>query len=139
MGKNSRRKIEQPRGSSRGRPVVCHETGEVFASMAAAAKAKGTKRSNIRQSVRLACRAAGCHWYLADQPNAEPIRFAENKKKPVVNIETGEVFESQAAAAKSVNRSTSSICDAVKSCRTAGGCHWRRATEEEIAQLKSEK
>lgn len=123
----------------RAKAVVCHETGEVFASMTEAAKAKGTTKGVMQHAVRSGCKAGGYHWYLADQPGPALPHFSENIKKPVVNIETGEVFETQSTAAKSINRNRSAISNAVKSGCTAGGYHWRRATEEEIARLENGK
>lgn len=50
-------------------------------------------------------------------------------RKPVVCVETGEVFESISAAAKSVGRTYSTLSEARKSGKTCGGYHWKYAEE----------
>lgn len=51
-----------------------------------------------------------------------------NNKKPVQCVETGEIFESAAAAARAVNiKSKGKIGDAIKNpAKTCGGYHWKR-------------
>jgi hypothetical protein len=51
------------RDHRRGQPVRCVETGEVFATMRAAAKSVGlTNQSNITGAIREGYKAGGYHW-----------------------------------------------------------------------------
>lgn len=53
-------------------------------------------------------------------------RLSQAKKKPVVCVETGEVFDSIEAAAAAINRAATNICACLKGKqKTCGGFHWR--------------
>lgn len=74
------------------------------------------------------------HTDKAKELNRQAHLGANNKmSKPVVCIETQAVFASQGEAGRMMNCDSSTInkcCRGVK--KTAGGYHWRYATEEEI-------
>ena len=55
-------------------------------------------------------------------------RKQETRSKPVVCVETGQVYESQTAAALAVGRSLGAISNALRGAsESAGGYHWRWA------------
>lgn len=56
------RKSQKLCAESRRTPTRCVETGEVFRSRVAAAKAVGRTGSNILQAINLGCRCGGFHW-----------------------------------------------------------------------------
>lgn len=60
--------------------------------------------------------------------------------KKVINIDTGEVFETMLEASKSINhKSITCICACCRGkSKTAGGYHWRYADEVEQENLKGE-
>lgn len=74
------------------------------------------------------------HTEEAKELNRQAHLGNRNKmSKPVVCIETGEMFASQGEAGRAKNCDSSTInkcCRGVK--KTAGGYHWRYATQEEI-------
>ena len=74
------------------------------------------------------------HTEEARELNRQAHLGKNNKmSKPVVCIETGEIFASQGEAGRAKNCSSSTInkcCRGVK--QTAGGYRWRYATQEEI-------
>lgn len=77
------------------------------------------------------------HTEEAKELNRQAHLGAKNKmSKPVVCIETGEIFASQGEAGRMKNCDSSTInkcCRGVK--QTAGGFHWRYATQEEINMI----
>jgi len=63
---------------------------------------------------------------------------AKHKKTPVVCIETNEYFESISEAVRNVEvnrRHLQEVCKGKTTRKTAGGYHWRYATEEEIKNV----
>lgn len=78
------------------------------------------------------------HTEEAKELNRQAHLGAKNKNsKPVVCIETGEIFASQGEAGRAKNCDSSTInkcCNGVK--KTAGGFHWRYATQKEIENIK---
>lgn len=128
---------ETSAAATKKRPVVCVETNETFESIRAAAK-----HCNIdRQCVSRACKdslkmAGGYHWRFKDEQPTEPQPSAvtpagmRTPKRPVVCVETNEVFESISAAARSKNLRITNISRACQTQRnTAGGYHWRFVDE----------
>ena len=74
------------------------------------------------------------HTKESNELNRQAHLGANNKmSKPVVCIETGEIFASQGEAGRAKKCDSTTInkcCRGVK--KTAGGYHWRYATQEEI-------
>lgn len=80
-----------------------------------------------------------CPWCgrrLGGGEGAPPRREtpAEKRRKggmrrasPARCVETGEVFETQTAAALAVGTTPQSVSSAVRDGHRAGGCHWERA------------
>lgn len=64
-------------------------------------------------------------------------RMARTRKKPVVCVETGKVFESLADAANAVGAKViniSRVCRKIPSYRTAGGFHWEYGDEKKVTE-----
>jgi hypothetical protein len=73
------------------------------------------------------------HTDASNEKNRQAHLGAKNKNsKPVICIETGEMFASMGEAGRQKqcnDTSINKVCRGVK--KTAGGFHWRYATEEE--------
>lgn len=112
------------------RRVVCLETGEAFESEKAAAESVGTSAHSIRACVDgKIMTVQGLHWALGGSgASISSIEFMRKRTsaKPVICLETGEVFESAAAAAKAVGlKGSSSLSACLRGkAMTAGGFHW---------------
>lgn len=126
---------------ARSRAVVCWETGEVFESASAAAQAVGLSAPvSIYKAMREHCMAGGYHWYRADQPKPDASELGKGRKRPVICIETGEVFESMSAASAAMGLEPGSVALwlAVQNGGMAAGFHWcykdePRSLEEALA------
>ena len=115
-------------------PVLCEETGEVFPSMAAAAKAFGVSDEAVRQSCDRTIRDPAikghkcwaCPWHfrrmeqekarpsIDEQRKAAAIACHQPKARPVRCVETGIVFPSVLAAARACNlahKTVKTSCD----------------------------
>lgn len=120
-------------GRSKGRRVVCLETGVVYESLASAARANPpATAAGISCCLNgSAASAGGLHWASPESGlSAADILSMELPKKrrtaPVRCVETGEVFPTAEAAAEAVGcKSSSNICACVKGrTLTAAGLHW---------------
>lgn len=114
-------------------PVICLETGEQFSSIRQAAKALGVSHGAISAVLRgIGIAVDGLHFcYADDRPNK--IRDETTRKttsgKPILCIETGQVFPSLKAAADSLNLNHSNICGVLKGKRpSVGGFHFEYVT-----------
>lgn len=107
-------------------PVQCVETGQRFESMADAAAWSGVRPSGISQSIEKGYIAGKYHWWYADQPIPEG-HFKTPQKRPIQCVETGQVFESLAKAAKWGETWPASIRYSIKNDIPAGGYHWKYA------------
>ena len=111
------------------RAVVCLETGQIFESIAAAAKWANVASGSISGAANgKRAGAGGYHWLFADAeiPNMEleltPIKAV---KRPVRCVETNEIFESIFAAAKWAGVNSKTVIVALNQpTRTAGNYHW---------------
>lgn len=106
------------------RPVACYETGEVFESITRAARMLGVDRKDLKRSIKGRYELKGRHYYYVDEAKPDPRVFIR-RKKPVRCIETGEVFESRAAAARAVGVADTSLQSAIKRNGTSAGYHWK--------------
>ena len=117
-------------GGRRKRPVVCHETGEVYESADAAAAAVGRKSATtIYTAIKTGGMSGGFHWYWEGDPKPIVAQLLQPKakhySKPVVCWETGQVFPSLKDAAEAAGlKNTSSIRNAIKKKSATGGYHW---------------
>ena len=115
------------------RPVICVETGEVFESMTAAARAKQVTVQDISRACKNPGRTAGgCHWRIADEPQSEiSADRGKTTSRPVICVETGEIFESLNEVGRQYYISSRCIARACGNpAFTSCGCHWRFADEE---------
>lgn len=103
--------------------VKCVETGEVFDSITAAARAHNLKTVTSICKVLSGERsvAAGCHWEYADRTSIK-LR----KKQPVHCIELDITFKTMAEAERETGVDHHTISRCLKGdIEMAGGYHWR--------------
>ena len=85
------------RDAKRKRPVTCLESGVTYDSAYRAAKELGFADSrNIFRSIQRGTCTQGLHFYYADEPKPAPEFFIPPNRppRPVVCLDTGEMFES---------------------------------------------
>lgn len=129
-------------GMKNGRPVRCLELDEVFYSAAEAARVLGFTPGHIGDVCnQQRTEAGGLHWEYIDNPLPgetveEKIAYLsslkwKSKKKPVLCVETGVIYDSGAQAAKALNISKGNLSSCLNGKRnTAGGFHWEFYKEE---------
>ena len=104
------------------RPIKCVETGEIFESITSAAKSIGVSNGAIKNVLfGQNHTAGGYHWEDA-KVYVKPI--TQKNSHPVKCVETGEIFESIAAAAKWLKLSRENIKCSIRKNTRAGGYHW---------------
>ena len=115
------------------RAVICVETGEEFETMAAAALCKNVSHPSITRACKNPNRTAGgFHWRFVDE-TLQNVTAQKSKPRPVICVETGEEFETMAAAAKHCNIDRQCISGACKDpLKLAAGFHWKFADEPQI-------
>ena len=111
--------------------VYCYETGECFDSIGYCSRAIGMSTeliSSCCHGVRPTCK--GKHYCFLDEnnrPMIETIKWSKPNHTTVKCVETGEIFNTVAEAAKHINRTDMSIFQCLKGIsKTAGGYHWKR-------------
>lgn len=122
--------IRNPRGAKK---VINVETGEIFNSIKSAAESVGKSRDVIWRALYGRIKTAGgYHWkFLSEYDEHEILCDEKPYRKPVMCIETGEIFPSARVAAKSVGVSFSLISIALHGkCKTAGGFRWKFANAD---------
>lgn len=129
--------------NNRVHPVMCIETGEIFPSLAEAAREKNLKCSNY---IYYCCTnpnrtTAGFHWrYLSEmecleffppKPPKEKRTHRNRKSRKVICIETGEIFNNcREAIEKTGLKSINSIRLCCKNPEAkAAGFHWKYLDE----------
>ena len=124
---------EENRLRERKRPaavkIFCVTTGEIFNTIAAAAKHFGLSTMSINQVCCGKCRhAKGYVFEFVDEKLKAEAEIKRQKlcimKKAVLCEETGIVYESISKAAKAFNVSVTSIKNACNSEKTVGGYHF---------------
>lgn len=113
-----------------GKPVVCYETGQVFRSMAEAARWCGAKPPDLRNAVRHFpfYSVMGYHWFEegidVSGITIKPPRIWSSKS--VMCVETKEKFDSMKEAADRYNTTVFFIRRACQQeGQVAAGYHWR--------------
>ncbi len=122
-------------GKKNKRAVVCIETGQIFESIAAAAKWANVAGCTVSSVVNgRTAGAGGYHWRFADEDvKSDDVSLTPLKvgKRPVRCVETGDIFPSIRLAAKWLNLDCNTIKTALNhSTRTAGNYHWCDADSE---------
>lgn len=125
------------------KPLVCIETGIVYESLHSAQVSLGISLQSIRNSCNSGhATMRGIHFaFLKDVSTYDPQKTKTNgKERAVVNLDTGERFETLAAAAKSIGINSNSVqcvCARKPHCYRAGGFRWAYAENAEA--VKAEK
>lgn len=102
----------------RSKPVVCIETGAVYASAVDANHATGINSSNIAACCRgTRANAGGYHWAYK-QDNYKTTRWR--------NIDTGVIFDTLADAAHSIGVNQTTIQRSITFGYKSGGYRWER-------------
>ena len=100
----------------RKRPVRCLENGVIYESLAAAARATGIGIKYIsRNCTGARTHALKLHFEFVNKELREKAELKQNQKKdfrkrPIICLDTGEIFESAAEAARHFNILASTIC-----------------------------
>jgi len=108
--------------NKRKKAVQCIETGQIFESAVEASLFLGLNKQAISVAISNKYAAGSFHWKYVEggMPNFKP-----RCKKPVICIETGQIFESASSASKFIKSSyITSVHAAIKTKTRAGGYHW---------------
>lgn len=117
---------------SRAKAIFCIETEDVFASITEAANAYGVSQGYMSDCVSHGKALKGrLHFRLLEKVSDDtkvklgPKYKKYKKLRQIVNLQTGEVFDSVNAASEATGFSTGSFYCALNSkTRTLGGCRW---------------
>lgn len=140
-GENISEETKRKIGEANGKKVICVETGEVFASSVAASKTLGKSDGAVSMSIRNNQRCGGFHFkYLENYDPEEEIKDKPHYlSKPVVCVETGEVFESAASASRALGFQTNQVANNIFQGCTCRGFHFRYLEDydpEEVFEKK---
>lgn len=120
------KKPQEParRGEDKKKPIRRLSDGRLFPSATDAAKEIGevTPRT-LANSARSGFAAAGSHWAFEGRP-APAFR---SRSRKVVNVESGEIFDTYVDAAASVDRDPASLLQAIRKDRACAGQRFRWA------------
>lgn len=131
---SSESKQKMSNSCSTKRKIQCVETGIIYDSAMDVEKKLGFFNTNIISACSgKLITAYGYHWIFVDNPI---IHKKDRRKKSVICIETGEVFDSAAQAAREKNCSRPNIshCCAGK-LSSAGGYTWKFYIQEEEEKI----
>ena len=123
--------------------IRCVDTGEVFASLGEAGRAKGVSPQAISRAIRSGSRSAGLKWERVSEPapsqeaavdavsaeEEKPKRSA--KSRAVMCVDTGEVFPSAKAAAVSAGVSAMAIYKSIRNGTKSSRKNWAYAANKE--------
>lgn len=119
--KHSPENIEKMKNRETNKSVYRVEDMCVFPSIISAARAMDVDAAAVNQSILSGGTCAGFHWAFYGM---EPIVTVNKNRHRVRCVETGEIFESVRAAAKSVGAVESSISIAIKKGGRSSKLHW---------------
>lgn len=109
------------------RRVKCVDTGKVFPSISAAARSQNVSPSRMKAACDNKTPIRGREWVILDKPN-KTGPLVEQSRKPVLCVETGEVFRSLTEAAENVDRCISALSQAISGkSHSCAGYHWEWA------------
>jgi hypothetical protein len=91
--------------AARGVKVRNVQTGEEFISYRHAARSVGVTDGSIRTALDHGTYSGGYQWAREGEPDP-PLAQKKFRVRPVICLDTGEVFESGAAASRSINASS---------------------------------
>lgn len=119
-----------PKQKQKNRPIINIDTGESYEGIRTASRKTGIYRAHISQVCHgKASTAGGYRWAFLDVDTC--IRVQKSLGKKVVNLDTGEVFNTIKEAAMSVGTSLSNISMVCRGeTSTAKGFHWAYVEEE---------
>ena len=120
--------------SKRARAVLCIETGEEFLTIQ---KAITTYGNSVRAALDNKCELAyGYHWIFKDDIDSlnkfstlYKSNIKHSKKKPVMCIETGEIFDSYQSASKAYGAGIIHVLKNRPGYSKAYGYHWKYVEE----------
>ena len=110
------------------RSVLCLETGELYESRGAVAKALDVNVDKVKCAIRKGYLIAGFHFYMADEPRPDDAFFKPyyGRLDTIECVETGMCFDTMIEAARYAGVKTShSIRLAIDNGGCAGRYHWR--------------
>ena len=120
------------------KPVICIELNKIWDGIVDASKETNIMHQLISHACSGKCKTiGGYHWIYVEDFSIENIKRKLMKKDDdrqvsVVCIETGNVYEKILDATNDMDINFVSISRCLSGkCKTAGGYHWRKATEEE--------
>lgn len=128
----------------RNKSVICIETKEIFKSIGEASRMKNINRFNLSSCCHKHKRGTinGYHWMFLNEFNSleepfKPIERNEDKRKRIINLDTGEIFSSITEASKCYKlKSISSISKVCSGkLETSGGYKWAFINEEGIINM----
>ena len=109
-------------------PIICIETGKIFPTVKSASdEVKVAKQSISAVLSGRRMTAGGFHWkYLEENLNVAPKKPSTGNSRPVICVETGEIFPTIKAAADSIKITTQAISGVLRGKGIlAGGFHWK--------------
>ena len=118
------------------KPVVNLNTGKIYGSARLACRDLGLSKSSVSLAIKSHRRAGGYYWALksdVEQYSIETLlaqyqqeRQQKSRERKVINLNTRQVFNTCALAAKSINnKSKRSIITAITQKCKAGGYYWQ--------------
>lgn len=120
---------------SKSVPVVCVDTGDIFKSITVAAEWAGVAPTSLSAALHHRTHTSGGYrWNFVNNLN-EIEAMPQIRKRRVICIETGEIFESITAASEWAGKDIHEVLRGRN--KTAGGYHWQYAdapSEDEAAK-----
>lgn len=122
--------------AKRKRPVTCLESGATYDSAYRAAKELGFADSrNIFRSIQRGTCTQGLHFYYADEPKPAPEFFIPPNRppRPVVCLDTGEMFESAFQAGRAFGIAAGGVRTSASTGVERNGLHFYYGDEPKPA------